>query len=195
MYLFPANCFQCSMLRLVFQNQYGYYIGNAVVPSLLMATICYLTFFFDLDDFTDRIMVSLTSLLVLAALFTQTSQSIPKTAYLKLIDIWYVTLIITDFLIIVMLVFIENQRMQEKRSGDSSNFVYKSAHKIMPVEPNTLSTVPNPAASIFNSQNKGLMSAQKLNGVSQVSFPVLATAGCFCWILIHLQSSTTSHNI
>ncbi|KAG7171704.1 Low-density lipoprotein receptor-related protein 1-like 11 [Homarus americanus] len=89
-------------------------------------------FFFDLDDFTDRIMVPLTSLLVLAALFTQTSQSIPKTAYLKLIDIWYVTLIITDFLIIVMLVFIENQRMQENCLRLRLILSFKSAHKIMP---------------------------------------------------------------
>ena len=56
-------------------------------------------------------MVTLTSLLVLAALFTQTSQSIPKTAYLKLIDVWYIVLIIIDFLIIISVVIIENIRL------------------------------------------------------------------------------------
>lgn len=57
-------------------------------------------------------MVSLTSLLVLAELFSQTSQSIPKTAYLKHIDVWYIVLISCDFLIIVVLVVIENIRLR-----------------------------------------------------------------------------------
>lgn len=57
-------------------------------------------------------MVSLTSLLVLTGLLTQTSQSVPKTAYLKLIDIWYITFIFIDFLIIVVLVVIEGLRQR-----------------------------------------------------------------------------------
>ena len=36
-----------------------------------------------MDDFNDRIMVSLTSLMVLAALYLQSNQAMPKTAYLK----------------------------------------------------------------------------------------------------------------
>ncbi|XP_042226129.1 uncharacterized protein LOC121869070 [Homarus americanus] len=57
-------------------------------------------------------MVSLTSLLVLATVFTQTSQSIPKTSYLKLIDVWFVVLISEDFAIIVSLVYIEVLRLR-----------------------------------------------------------------------------------
>ncbi|XP_042233824.1 uncharacterized protein LOC121874013 isoform X1 [Homarus americanus] len=186
-----GNMSAAVQLRLVFQNQYGYYIGNAVVPSLLMATICYLTFFFDLDDFTDRIMVSLTSLLVLAALFTQTSQSIPKTAYLKLIDIWYVTLIIADFLIIVMLVVIENHRLHESITGDSSSRVFHNTHKITPVE----SAGHLTPAKDFDDKKNGSSTARKMNTISKWSFPVLATIGCFCWILLHLQAAPTSHGI
>ena len=59
-------------------------------------------------------MVSLTSLLVLATFFTQTSQSIPKTSYLKLIDVWFVALIFEDFAIILSLVYVETLRMKEE---------------------------------------------------------------------------------
>lgn len=59
-------------------------------------------------------MVSLTSLLVLATFFTQTSASIPRTSYLKLIDAWYVALICENFLVIVSLVVVENLRLQGK---------------------------------------------------------------------------------
>ena len=53
-------------------------------------------------------MVSLTSLLVLSSLFQQTSKVIPKTAYFKLIDVWYITLISFDVLIIIIVVMIDN---------------------------------------------------------------------------------------
>lgn len=67
--------------------------------------------------FQDRIMVSLTSLLVLAAFFTQTSQSIPKTSYVKFIDAWYLALICEDFLVIVALVCVEVVRLREEAAG------------------------------------------------------------------------------
>ena len=46
-------------------------------------------------------MVSLTSLLVLASLLTQTSESLPKTSYFKMVDIWLFSCILTIFLIIL----------------------------------------------------------------------------------------------
>nr|XP_027216912.1 glutamate-gated chloride channel-like [Penaeus vannamei] len=101
-------------IRLEFRNLYGYYIGNTFVPSLFLVIIVYLTLYFDINDFEDRVMVSLTSLLVLATFFTQTSSSIPRTSYLKLIDAWYVALICQNFLVIVSLVVVENLRLRDK---------------------------------------------------------------------------------
>ncbi|KAK3860713.1 hypothetical protein Pcinc_033254 [Petrolisthes cinctipes] len=54
-----------------------------------------------LDDFTNRIMIALTAQLVLAALFTSTTQSSVKTPYLKLIDVWYAAVITFCFIIII----------------------------------------------------------------------------------------------
>ncbi|KAG7173327.1 hypothetical protein Hamer_G022682, partial [Homarus americanus] len=54
-----------------------------------------------LEDFTNRIMVSLTAQLVLAALFTSTTQSSVKTPYLKLIDVWYAAVITFCFVIVI----------------------------------------------------------------------------------------------
>nr|XP_045613694.1 glycine receptor subunit alpha-2-like [Procambarus clarkii] len=107
-----------SLVRVVleFDNLFGYYICNTFVPSLMLVIICFLTLFFDLADFQDRIMVSLTAMLVLATFFSQTSLTMPKTSYMKLIDIWYLALICEDFLIIVSLVLLENLRLQQQSS-------------------------------------------------------------------------------
>ncbi|KAK3857528.1 hypothetical protein Pcinc_036222 [Petrolisthes cinctipes] len=99
------------------RNLSGYYISNTYTPTLLLVIICYLTLFFDIADFTDRVMVSLTSLLVIAALFSQTSAAIPKTAYLKLIDLWFVFLMVMEFMIVVVLVIVENLRLMKHRVG------------------------------------------------------------------------------
>ncbi|KAK8390165.1 hypothetical protein O3P69_013021 [Scylla paramamosain] len=109
------TCF--PQIQFDFRNQYGYYIGNTFLPSLIQVIISLVTLRFDLSDFQDRIMVSLTSLLVLATFFTQTSQSIPKTSYLKLIDVWFVALIFEDFAIILSLVYVETLRMKEAGHG------------------------------------------------------------------------------
>lgn len=63
-------------------------------------------------------MVSLTSQLVLASFFSQGSLTIPKTSYLKLIDVWYVSLISHVFVVIVSLVLVEILRLQALRVSD-----------------------------------------------------------------------------
>ncbi|ROT80564.1 Gamma-aminobutyric acid receptor subunit theta [Penaeus vannamei] len=111
-------------LELRFRNQFRYYIGNIFLPSLMLVILCYVTLFFDLNDFNDRIMVSLTSLLVLVTFFTDTSQAIPKTAYFKLIDVWFMSLMFEDFFIILSIIYIEEQRQELARptSSPSSSF-------------------------------------------------------------------------
>ncbi|ROT70079.1 putative leucine zipper transcription factor-like protein 1 isoform X2 [Penaeus vannamei] len=76
-------------LTVVFTNLFLYYLANSYLPSFLLVVISYSTFYFRLEDFNERIMVSITAMLVLVALFQQTSSTILKTTYLKLIDVWY----------------------------------------------------------------------------------------------------------
>nr|XP_053628362.1 uncharacterized protein LOC128685758 [Cherax quadricarinatus] len=81
---------------------YGYHVVNSFFPSLLMFFVSFATLFFQLEDFENRIMVSLTAQLVLAALFTSTTQSSVKTPYLKLIDVWYAAIITFCFVIVII---------------------------------------------------------------------------------------------
>lgn len=54
-----------------------------------------------------RLIVSLTTLLVLYTFFNQTSSSLPKTAYVKMIDVWFFSCTILLFVIIVVHVLVE----------------------------------------------------------------------------------------
>ena len=58
--------------------------------------------------FQVRLIVSLTTLLVLYTLFNNTSSTLPVTAYVKMVDVWFFHCIFTLFFIIVSHVLVEH---------------------------------------------------------------------------------------
>lgn len=94
------------ILSIKLQTLYGFHMLNSFTPSFLISVICYSTLFFAVTDFNERVMVSLTSLLVLAALFTQASETSVRTPYFKYLDIWFVVLIFFCFLVVIFNVLI-----------------------------------------------------------------------------------------
>ena len=72
---------------------------TAFFPTSLLWILAYLTLFISLDDFSDRIMVSVTALLVLAALLSSINSSLPDTSYFKYIDLWFLWYTTNIFLI------------------------------------------------------------------------------------------------
>lgn len=58
--------------------------------------------------------MALTTLLVLYTLFSQTSEDLPKTAYVKMIDVWFFAVITLLFAIIIFHVVVEY--LDQKRS-------------------------------------------------------------------------------
>ncbi|XP_042861692.1 glutamate-gated chloride channel-like [Penaeus japonicus] len=104
-------------IELKLRNLYGFYLSNTFLPTFMLVFICCATLCFDIADFQDRIMVSLTSLLVMATIFVQTSENITKTSYLKFIDLWFVAMMSEDFFIILGLVVVEVLRLREAKRG------------------------------------------------------------------------------
>ncbi|XP_042893170.1 uncharacterized protein LOC122267207 [Penaeus japonicus] len=108
--------FQESVLisfTLHLEGQFNYHLMNSFAPSALMFFICYATLFFPLNDFNERIMVSLTAMLVLAALFAQATDSYVRTPYFKLIDIWYAVLICLCFFVVITNVIVNALRLRK----------------------------------------------------------------------------------
>ncbi|XP_047502382.1 uncharacterized protein LOC125047881 [Penaeus chinensis] len=95
-----------QVIEMKFRNLSTFYVTSTYIPTFIIVVIGYIVFFFPVEDFNERIMVALTALLVEAAFFTQMSSSIPQTAYLKLVDIWFVYCITSLFLVVVTVAFI-----------------------------------------------------------------------------------------
>ncbi|XP_037795667.1 gamma-aminobutyric acid receptor subunit gamma-2-like [Penaeus monodon] len=100
------------VISLHLQSLFDYHLLNSFGPSALMFVICYATLFIPISDFNERIMVSLTAMLVLAALFSQATDSYVKTPYFKLIDIWYAIIIALCFIIVLVNVGVNRVRLQ-----------------------------------------------------------------------------------
>ncbi|KAL7646764.1 UNVERIFIED_CONTAM: hypothetical protein RMT77_002019 [Armadillidium vulgare] len=82
-------------------NLYGFHMLNSFVPTVLICIIAFSTLIFPIKDSSDRVMLSLTALLVLAALFTQSSNTSAITNYFKLLDIWFVVSLFYCFMIVI----------------------------------------------------------------------------------------------
>ncbi|XP_069187364.1 glycine receptor subunit alpha-3-like [Procambarus clarkii] len=104
-------------VRVPLARRDGYAVISIYVPSLTMLVIGYLTLFFVRDNFEVRVMTSLTSLLVMATLFTQVAASLPKTSYFKLVDIWLLFCIFSTFFIIVFHIIIDLLLKEVKRQS------------------------------------------------------------------------------
>ena len=77
------------------------------IPTILINLIGFSSHFFKWFDFQNRIMVTITSLLVLAAMFSQIHSTLPTTSYMKLIDVWFFISISYCFVSIAAIVIID----------------------------------------------------------------------------------------
>jgi hypothetical protein len=63
----PGNI-SFAQVDIVFKRKFEQYLTNTFLQTLLLLLICLTTFFFRLDNFTDKIMVVLTTMIVIATL-------------------------------------------------------------------------------------------------------------------------------
>ncbi|XP_071538214.1 gamma-aminobutyric acid receptor subunit beta-3-like [Panulirus ornatus] len=151
-------------MELTFKNLSTFYVFSTYLPTLIIVVIGYLVFYFPLDNFNERIMVGLTGLLVEATFFSQVSASIPRTAYLKLVDIWFVFCIVSLFLVVVTVTVV--QWLQERGTA----VMMRVGNKV---------SMPK--------VTKRRLSAFGVNRATRIIFPLLATAFLSVYISVALS--------
>ena len=81
---------------------------NTIFPTCLLCMLAFSTLFINIENFNNRFMGSVTSLLVLASLLGSINSGLPKTSYFKNIDLWFLWYITIIFTIIIAHVIIDN---------------------------------------------------------------------------------------
>ena len=73
-------------VSLTFTRRWFYHGINVFLQSVLLLIVAYMTFYYRVDNFQDRVMVSITTMIVIANVQSSINAMVPKTSYLKMID-------------------------------------------------------------------------------------------------------------
>jgi hypothetical protein len=92
-------------LKRNFTNQ----LITTFLPTFILLLLAYSTLFINIEHSSDRLMVTVTSLLVFAALLDSINQDLPKTSYIKYVDIWFVLHIASIFLMIIYHIILDSK--------------------------------------------------------------------------------------
>lgn len=92
----------------IFTNQ----LLNTFIPSFILWLFGYATLFIvpDEDGFGNRFMGSGTALLVIATLLNAINGDLPKTSYMKFIDLWFLWHIVSTLAIIIWHIILDGIR-------------------------------------------------------------------------------------
>jgi len=74
--------------KIVFQRKWIYHLITIFLQSVLLLAVAYLTFYFRLSNFQDRIMISITCMLIISTIQSSIDKMVPKTSYFKLVDVF-----------------------------------------------------------------------------------------------------------
>ncbi|XP_069159957.1 uncharacterized protein [Procambarus clarkii] len=96
-----ATRYPVLLVEFGLERRWTVIVLNVFLPTALLQAIGYATLFLHTNDQGDRLTLSLTTLLVLYTLFNNTSDALPVTAYVKMIDVWFFYCIFLLFSIIL----------------------------------------------------------------------------------------------
>ena len=88
--------YSVASVHLYFRRRVVYHLLNIFLQSFLLVLTGYMSLFFNVNNFSDRVMVALTVMLVMASLNSSIQDALPKTAYFKYIDWWVLVSINTQ---------------------------------------------------------------------------------------------------
>lgn len=98
----------------------GFTVMSTFLPSILLLLVSWATLFVRLEALNVRAIMALTTLLVLYTLFSNLSRSLPTTAAIKLIDIWFFSIIFLLFINIVIHIFVKTNGQTELRKSKTT---------------------------------------------------------------------------
>lgn len=110
-------------MTLIFSRELQFYILQIYFPTVLFVIISWLTFIIPPSYAQGRIILTITTMLTLAALFSLVSMHSPSTSYLKAIDVWmfvcftFVFAAVVDCLVDIRIHFVESQAYKEGKLG------------------------------------------------------------------------------
>ena len=109
--------FDFIMVEIILQRRYFYHLATTYFPTFCLIVITEMLLFINEEHFEAVIMVALTTLLVMYTLHQSISSQLPKTSYMKMIDIWLMFCLTIPFLVFVAEVVSETLRYRRNQAA------------------------------------------------------------------------------
>ena len=98
------------VVEITLRRMISYHIVSTFSPTLFLLLIGILTLFLDESHFEATIMLAITAMLVMYTLYESASSGLPKTAYLKMVDIWLIFGLVVPFIVFLVEMIAEIMR-------------------------------------------------------------------------------------
>ena len=117
-----SNSDEGLKMRIVLKRKLMNELMTTYVPSVLLILITWATTFFKPFFFEAALSVNLTTMLVMTTIFIGVMQSLPSTAYIKMIDVWLLFGQLIPFTEVIILTAKEYAR-EGNGSGEMNNTI------------------------------------------------------------------------
>ena len=110
------------VVEISYRRMFLYHLVSTFLPTLSLLAVSLITMYIDESHFEATIMVALTSMLVMYTLFQSHTDSLPQTAYIKMIDIWFLHGLVVPFFVFILEVFTELSHTRGRKT-DKREFI------------------------------------------------------------------------
>ena len=178
------------VFTIIMSRIYNDQMINTFLPTFLLWLLAYSTLLIKIEDFQDRFMGTVTALLVLAALLSSISMSLPRTSYFKYIDIWFLWYLANIFGIIIYHIILDMDVIAMGESNASTR-VFAIDVSSLEEEGNEKSKLGKAFSKLFSLDKKSPYEKNKytkksVNKMASILFPIVV----FCFNVIYFLLTT-----
>merc|ERR1712223_1083411 len=142
-------------VKIVFRRKWFYHLITIFIQSVLLLGLAYMTFYFRINNFQDRVMISITCMLIISTLQSSIDKMVPKTSYLKMVDIF----LIYSFNIVIVIMGVHTYMDMTIHRDGVTGIIVDSAPSSRPssvtkVQPITISTEQETVSSVSGSSSR-----------------------------------------
>ncbi|XP_078326171.1 glycine receptor subunit alpha-2-like isoform X3 [Crassostrea virginica] len=103
---YEVGDFACLLVELKFERNYGYYIAQIFVPSILIVMLSWVSFWVDIDATPARVSLGVLTVLTMTTQSSGARSALPRVSYIKAIDVWMAVCLTFVFLALLEFAYI-----------------------------------------------------------------------------------------
>ncbi|XP_012944642.1 glycine receptor subunit alphaZ1 [Aplysia californica] len=112
--------YTCIRADFYLSRSYGYYVAQVYIPSVLIVSLSWVSFWLDIEAVPARISLGLLTVLTMTTQSANARAHLPRVSYIKAIDVWMATCLFFVFAALIEFAYVNvNSRVEKRRTNQS----------------------------------------------------------------------------